>query len=115
MAHGRLEDALETFKDETSATHRLLGLALVHHARGRPAESDAALQELIAKDASESAYQIALIYAYRGEANLTFEWLERAYMQRDTGLSGMKVSMLLRNLHDDPRWQPFLEKMGLLG
>ena len=113
MAQGRLEDALETFKRETLVTFRLLGLALVYHASGRSAQSDAVLREMIEKEADASAYQIALAYAYRGEADLAFVWLERAYVQRDTGLGGMKVSTLLENLHGDPRWLPFLRKMGL--
>jgi tetratricopeptide (TPR) repeat protein len=113
MARGHVEQALQTFKRETHDIHRLLGFALVHHACGRSVESDAALKEMIEKDAEGSAYQIALVYGYRGEANPAFEWLERAYEQRDTGLIAMKVSTLLKNLHDDPRWQPFLEKMGL--
>jgi hypothetical protein len=93
----------------------MLGLALVQHARGRRAESDAALQELIEQDAAGSAYQIAEAYAYRGQPDLAFEWLERAYEQRDAGVIMTKVSPLLRNLHADPRWQAFLERMGLAG
>ena len=113
LAQRRLEDAQETFQQEGHDTFRLLGLALVHHARGRPAESDAALRELIEKNAVGGAYHIAEGYAYRGEANCAFKWLERAYTQRNPGLGMMKVSPLLRNLHADPRWQLFLEKMGL--
>jgi hypothetical protein len=41
--------------------------------------------------------------------------MERAYAQHDPGLISMKVDPLLRSLHADPRWQPFLEKMGLAG
>jgi len=74
---------------------------------------NAALTELIDKDADGAACQIAEAYAYRGETELAFEWLERAYIQRDSGLSMMKIDPLLQRLHDDPRWQPFLKKMGL--
>jgi hypothetical protein len=41
--------------------------------------------------------------------------MERAYAQHDPGLISMKVDPLLHRLHEDPRWQPFLEKMGLAG
>jgi hypothetical protein len=57
--------------------------------------------------------QMAEVYAYRREADLAVEWLERAYAQRDPGLSSIKSNTLLRNLHGDLRWQLFLEKMGL--
>ena len=42
-----------------------------------------------------------------------FEWLERAYLQRDSGLPQMQSWPLPRNLHGDARWEPFLQKMGL--
>jgi TolB-like protein/class 3 adenylate cyclase/tetratricopeptide (TPR) repeat protein len=115
LAQGRPDEAQEVFQAEVHDTFRLLGLSMVHHALGRDAESRAALQALVDKDADGSGYQIALGHAYRGETDLAFEWLERAYRQRDPGLSIMKVEPMLRGLHADPRWQPFLEKMGLAG
>ena len=51
--------------------------------------------------------------AYRGEIDDAFEWLDVGYENRDTGLPFMLLEPLLRNLHDDPRWAAFLEKMGL--
>jgi hypothetical protein len=80
---------------------------------GRHAESEAALQELIAKHQGEAAYQVAQVYAARAEPDLAFAWLERAYAQRDGGLSSTKPDPLLRPLHNDPRWGAFLRKMGL--
>ena len=113
LRQGRLDEAQEMFQREPHDTFRLLGLSQVHHASGRSADSEAALRELIEKDAAGGAYQIALGYAYRGEMDPAFEWLERAYMQRDPGIGMTKVSQPLRSLHGDPRWQPFLEKTGL--
>ena len=78
LRQGRLDEALEWFQRETHETFRLLGRTLLEHARGRSAESDALLHEMIEKNAAGAAYQIAEAYAYRGEANLAFEWLERA-------------------------------------
>ena len=49
----------------------------------------------------------------RNEVDHAFEWLERAYDQRDPGLSEMKTDPLLRSLYADPRWDAFLRKMGL--
>ncbi|HEV2041672.1 MAG TPA: tetratricopeptide repeat protein [Casimicrobiaceae bacterium] len=113
LQRGRLDEAQEMFEREPHDTFRLLGLSQLHHARGQSAESEAALRELIEKDAAGAAYQIALGYASRGEMDPAFEWLERAYVQRDPGLGMMKISQPLRKLREDPRWQPFLEKMGL--
>jgi TolB-like protein/class 3 adenylate cyclase/Flp pilus assembly protein TadD len=115
LQQGRLDEALEAFQQERYEALRLLGIALAQHARGLPAESDAALKELTDTDAAGSAYQIAEGHAYRNEADLAFQWMERAYAQHDPGLISMKVDPLLRRLHDDPRWRPFLKKMGLAG
>ncbi|MCI0606599.1 hypothetical protein L0156_26745 [bacterium] len=49
----------------------------------------------------------------RRETDKAFEWLERAYKQRDGGLSTMKGDPLLRNLERDPRYRAFLQKMKL--
>ena len=71
------------------------------------------MHELIATHADDAAYNIAEVYAARGETERAFEWLEWAYIQRDPGLSQMKPNPLLRALHADPRWGAFLRKMGL--
>ena len=115
LEQGRPEEALAAFQREELEYLRLLGLTMVQHNRGRRAESEAALQELIEKGAEDCAFQIAQALAYRGEADHAFAWLERAYAQRDSGLSQMQALPLLHNLHGDPRWQPFLEKMRLTG
>ena len=39
--------------------------------------------------------------------------LERARAQRDGGVLFAKVNRQLRALHGDPRWRPFLKKLGL--
>jgi TolB-like protein/Flp pilus assembly protein TadD len=113
MLQGRLDEALHEFQQEVHETFRLLGIALAQHLRGRVAESAAAMRELTRKYADGAAYQIAEASAYRGDANQAFEWLERAYRQRDAGLASMKMDPLLRDLHADPRWQPWLKRMGL--
>ena len=113
LLQGCSEEALAEATREPSEVFRLLALAIIHHAAGRRAEADAALQELIEKHADVAAYQIAEAYAARGATDLAFEWLERAYAQRDPGTAWAMVDPLLRSLHADSRWDPFLRKMGL--
>jgi TolB-like protein/Tfp pilus assembly protein PilF len=114
LEQGRPDEALAAFQQENVEQLRLAGTAMAQHALGRRAECEAAQQELIDKCAEDGALQIAEAFAYRGNADLAFEWLERAYLQRDSGLAQMQSWPLLRNLHGDPRWRPFLEKMGLI-
>jgi eukaryotic-like serine/threonine-protein kinase len=113
LAQGRATEALAVASQQPEGWMRLYGLALTHHALGHAAESEAALQELIEKDSDTAAVQIADVYGMRGERESAFAWLERAYAQRDPGLSGIKLQPSFRSLHDDPRWAPFVKKMRL--
>ena len=116
MRQGRLPEALEEMQREPAPFWQRFGLALVYHALGRQEEADATLTELIKNYQDVAAYQIASIYAYRGEVDKPFEWLERAYRQRDGGLADfLMTDQLLITLHSDPRWGAFLKKMKLDG
>ncbi len=68
---------------------------------------------MIDKYAHDAAYQIAQAFAWRGEKERAFEWLERAFTQRDGGLSIVKTDPLMRNLRGDPRYAALLKKMNL--
>ncbi len=114
LEQSRPEAALAEMVREPSLIFRLFGLALAHHARKRPEESDEALAELI-KMGPGGAYQIASVYAFRAEVDKAFEWLDRAYAQRDTGMPWLKNDPIFRNLKGDPRWGALLDKMGLAG
>jgi predicted Zn-dependent protease len=107
------EKALAEMDQETARGWRLRGLALAYDASGRKKESDAALAELIEKFQADMAFQIAEVYAFRGEPDRAFEWLDRAYAQHDTGLIGIKGDLLLKSLERDPRYVSILNKMGL--
>ena len=114
LAQGKAEAALESILKESDESWRSFGLPLVYFKLGRKAESDSSLKELTEKRGEMSAYQIAEAHAFRGEIDFAFKWLERAYEQRDGGLTSTKVDPLLKNLHSDPRWKNFLKKMKLL-
>jgi TolB-like protein/DNA-binding winged helix-turn-helix (wHTH) protein/predicted Zn-dependent protease len=87
--------------------------AIAYQALGRKKESDAVLGEYIAKYHASDAYQIAEVYAFRNQSDEAFEWLDRAYAQRDPGLIATKVDPLLKSLHSDPRFAAFLKKLNL--
>ena len=100
-------------QQETEEIWRLSGLSLAFYALGRRSESDATLAVLKGKYAGEAAYEVAEVHAFRGEADLAFEWLERAYDQREGGVSEIKADRLMRGLDGDPRYKAFLKKLKL--
>jgi hypothetical protein len=62
---------------------------------------------------ASNAFEIATIYAFRNQPNEAFDWLDRAYAQRDGGLMLTKVEPLLNSLRRDPRYTAFLKKLNL--
>jgi serine/threonine protein kinase/tetratricopeptide (TPR) repeat protein len=92
---------------------RLLGMALAEHDLGHPEESQRALKSLIAKYADTWAVQVADAYAWRGQTDEAFEWLDHAYAKRDGGLADLKFDPYLAKLRSDPRYESLLRKVGL--
>jgi tetratricopeptide (TPR) repeat protein len=113
VMQGRPQDALPEIERVGYDPMRTFMYAITYHALGRKKESDAALRELIAKYQATSPYLIAEIYAFRNQSDEAFEWLERAYAQRDDGLISTKVDPLLKSLHNDPRFAALLKKLNL--
>ena len=104
--------ALAEIEQEKSEVWRLIGLPMVYHALGRKTQSDAALAALIAKFEKDSPYNIAYVYAFRGDADEAFAWLDKAVQYQDPGLSQILPESLFDKIHSDPRWLPFLRKLG---
>jgi hypothetical protein len=69
------------------------------------------LVDVIQKYEKEAAFNIAYVLAFRGEADRAFEWLDKAVTYRDPGLAEIAVQPWFANLHQDPRWLPFLRKL----
>jgi hypothetical protein len=62
---------------------------------------------------ASNAFEIATVYAFRNQPDEAFEWLDRAYAQRDPSLMATNVEPLLNTLHKDPRYAAFLKKIHL--
>ena len=113
LARGQPEAALAEMQQETDESWRLQGLAVVQSAMGRKAESDAALAQLQQKFPDDAPYQIATVYAYRGDLDEAFKWLDRAHAVRDSTLSSIKADPLLKRLISDPRYKALLARLRL--
>jgi len=113
IAEGKPQRALAEIEKEPSEWGKLTGQVLCFHALGREQDSNAALAVLIVKYGPNGAYQIAQVYAYRGESDKSFEWLGRAYIQRDPGLPEVNSDPLFKKLHNEPRYTELLKKMHL--
>jgi adenylate cyclase len=113
LLQNKFEEAATEAQADAGEWARLLIVSCARWAQKRVPESDAALNELIKNEAETAAFQVAEAYAYRGDKDKAFEWLERARRQRDPGLGNLLKDPLLENLRNDPRWNAFLHTMGL--
>jgi TolB-like protein/Tfp pilus assembly protein PilF len=114
LRQGEAEQALVESENEREDFWRSLAKAITLHTLGRKAEADAELASFIELNHGFGAYQIAEIHAWRNEPDDAFQWLEKAYQQRDPGLGVLLNDTSIMNLYADARWQPLLEKVGLL-
>jgi TolB-like protein/DNA-binding winged helix-turn-helix (wHTH) protein len=113
LLQGRPQDALSEIEQVHLAPFRAYLYALTYYALGQKKESDGALSELITKYHASNAFEIAAIYAFRNQTDKAFEWLDRAYAQRDPSMMATKLEPLLKNLHHDPRFDALLKKLNL--
>jgi len=113
VQRGDGETALREAQLEPDEGYRRFELALAQCVRADREAADAALADLIANFRNQLAYQIAEIYAVRGETDKAFEWLQISLDNHDTGLLSFLIDPLIRSLRGDPRYKSMLEKIGL--
>ncbi|HMJ62064.1 MAG TPA: tetratricopeptide repeat protein [Bryobacteraceae bacterium] len=107
------EAALRAAMQESDPDWRAYAIALAQQARGDAKAADEALNALIAGHSNDMSFQIATVYAFRGDADKTFEWLEQAYKKQDPGVMAIVDNPFTRELRSDPRFGAFCKKIGV--
>jgi len=110
---GKNEAALKEMQEENLEVFRVFGSALAYHALGLKKKADETLNEFTIKYKDEWSFLLAELYAFRGEKDKAFIWLEKAYENEDQWLVSVKGDPLLKNLESDDRYKTFLKKMNL--
>jgi TolB-like protein/Tfp pilus assembly protein PilF len=113
VQRGNAKAALAAAQQEPPGAAQDSALALALQIGRDPRAAEAALRTLINKYAGTSAFQIAEVYAVRNDANATFEWLERAWSNRDSGIQLLLYDNFILRYKDDPRFGAFCRKVGL--
>ncbi|MFN8619086.1 MAG: tetratricopeptide repeat protein, partial [Dehalococcoidia bacterium] len=75
--------------------------------------ADGALKDFTASYARNGAWQIAEVHALRGDVDATFEWLDRAWKNRDSGIQYLLYDPFVLRHRSDPRFAAFCAKVGL--
>jgi TolB-like protein/Tfp pilus assembly protein PilF len=113
IRRGNAQGALTAAQQEVDEGWQRAAVALARQMGTDRIAADAALNTLIGKDAAAAPYQIAQVYALRGDTKNTFEWLDRSWSSRDAGLSGLLYDPIILRFKDDPRFAAFCRKVGL--
>lgn len=113
LLEGHAPEALRAFEKIDNNAFHLMGVSMAEHTLGHAQQSQQALDKLIATQAMQAAYQIAEVYAWRGEPEQAFAWLERAYRQRDGGLSNILIDPAFARMRRAPRFAALLRKMNI--
>lgn len=113
LAMGRYEEALAEAKLEVNEYWKLSSMSFATFAVGDTELANKLLAEYVSEYGNSIPGHMASIYAYRGEKDQAFKWLESAYKKHDSGLLHIINFQTLRNLWDDPRWDIFLAKLNL--
>jgi adenylate cyclase len=102
-------DAAQAIENDAA---RLTVLALAYYDSGDWESADSVLESLQGEHAHDAAYLIAMVHAWRSEVEQAFAWLNRA-IEEEQSVFGIRTEPFLRILHEDPRWEPTLGKLGL--
>jgi serine/threonine-protein kinase len=111
---GQTDQAMAMARAEQPGFNGREALALAYSMRGEQDKADAQLQEMIRLDADVSPTNIAEYYAFRGDADQAFAWLDHALKIGDPGVTGIyEDPIIFPALHNDPRFALFCRKVGL--
>ena len=110
----RIPEAQAAFHRSSDEFFTQMGETMVEHTLGHLASSQRVLDQILAQPfVLQASYQIAQVYAWRGEADRTFEWLARAVEHHDPGLNYLKYDPIIRTVRGDARFAALLRKLNL--
>jgi TolB-like protein/tetratricopeptide (TPR) repeat protein len=113
LLQNRSEQATANAAQETEGFWRDYAVALVQQAQGDRAVADAALKDFITKDSIGAAFQVAVLYAIRKDADQMFKWLETAYQTHDSGMVQLAITPFLIPYRSDPRFIGLCQRLNV--
>jgi TolB-like protein/cytochrome c-type biogenesis protein CcmH/NrfG len=110
---GRLDEAVRELEQEKESVWALTGQAMCSFTAGDAARSSALLEQVIREFGEPAAYQLGEAYAWRGDVDEAFKWLEIAYRCRDGGLLDIVGAPSVRSLVSDLRYADLMRRLDL--
>jgi adenylate cyclase len=112
LVTGDAEGARLAFEAEPGEAYRYHGLAMAYHDLALGDESAEALRIVVEREKDIWPFGLARAFAWIGNADEAFRYLQQTADSQPAYLGGVATEPLLRKLHDDPRWMPFLRSVG---
>jgi TolB-like protein/Tfp pilus assembly protein PilF len=112
LATGDTSEAITTSSRQQIELWRWSAHAAIEYTLGHTLESQRALDDLICKYGPRIPFVIAAVYAWRGETEKFFEWLDRSYAQHDLALGGIQFNYSSFLVRSDSRYKALLRKMN---
>lgn len=113
IQRGDPKGALEMARRTPPSVWQDYAIAIAQQIGGDAMAADASLKAFIDKDAGESPYLIAEVYALRNNPDQMFAWLDRAWADRDPSIQLLLNDAFTLRYKDDPRFAAFCRKVGL--
>jgi len=110
LLRGKYQEALDAMSRQTTESDRFLPfLAMVYYSQGRISDYDDSVQRLLDGDAEKMPVAMAWLFAWSGDVDRGFEWLQKALT------AGYEIQYtywdpFYENLRKDPRWPEFIAR-----
>jgi len=113
LHQGKIEDALREADKNTHPFWNIYAKSVIYYTQGKIKESDSLLQQIIDKFGDFASPNTAYVYAFKGDKDNAFKWLEVALKNKDAVLLEVLNYPEMSHLWGDPRWNTFINKLGL--
>ncbi len=113
LAQGRNDEAIAEIELEKNEFFSLYGRNFILYALGRNTEADALFAEFLEKYGDKEPSNIADLYAFRGDYDQSFKWLNKAFEIKDPVLVEALTYPSFKPMYGDSRWSDFIKKIGL--
>lgn len=112
LAQGRTDEAIAEIEQEKHEFFSIYGQNFIQYAIGNTTKADALFAEFLEKYSDTDPSNVADLYAFRGEYDLSFDWLNKAFEVKDPVLVEALTYPSFKPMYKDPRWRELVENMG---
>jgi tetratricopeptide (TPR) repeat protein len=118
---GKFDLAMEEWKQSATLANDREELAIAEDAARVYAQSglkasltrEIELRKQLTKRRYVDPSEVAYVYAFLGDKEQTFVWLDKALTEKSAGLEPVKIVRALEQWHSDPRYIDLLKRLGL--